>query len=163
MGLKQRLDEKEKETITFFSERTEKIDNKVLSVSCIIKPPPTPVKKIHGQIIKLVETILGKHGHELVEGGSGPTLVTVVNSSRTQEDIDRDMKAAKLSDSEASDVVLLRIVPSLTPNSLQVKKMSGENYNLDLVFLAEQSARNLHECDQNNEACLEIIEYLCNR
>jgi len=140
---------------------TEQINDTGVRFSFIIKPPPGTVTKIHKQIIQLIKTTLGKHGHTLAEDGSGPTLVTVVNSSRTQEDIDRDMKAAKLSDSEALEVILLRIVPSLTHNSLKVKEMKGENYKLDLVFLAEQSARKLHECEENMEVCEEFIEYLC--
>jgi len=157
-GLKTRLDNNE---IVTQPNRTAQINNTGVRFSCIIKPPPGPVGKIHKQIIKLIRTTLGKHGHTLADDGSGPTLVTVVNSSRTQEDIDRDMKAAKLSDSEASDVILLRIVPSLTHN-IKVKEMKGENYKLDLVFLAEQSARKLHECEKNDEACEELFEYLEN-
>jgi len=141
------------------SNPTEKIDRKAFRVACNIKPPPKKVKAIHREIIKLIKTTLHPHGYELEEDGSGPTLVTIVDASRTQEDIERDMKAAKLSGSEASDVILLRIVPSQNPN-IKVKKMTGEHYKLDMAFLAEQSAEKLHDCPQNVQACEEIIEYL---
>jgi len=159
--LKLKLDKMGEGKLQSVSNMSGKIGNTGVSVSCTIKPPPGTVTKIHKQIINLIKTTLGKHGHTLTEDGSGPTLVTVVNSSRTQEDIDRDMKAAKLTDSEASDVILLRIVPSLTHN-IKVKEMKGENYKLDLVFLAEQSAKKLHECEKNVEACEELFEYLEN-
>merc|ERR1711892_914985 len=152
-GLEQRLERKGKEV-------TAQIDNTVFRVSCNIKPPPAQVQSIHKEIIKLIKTALSQHGCELIKDNNGPTLVTVVNSSRTQEDIERDMLAAKLSGSEASDVILLRIVPSLN-HSIKVKKMSDEHYKLDQVFIAEQSAQKLKECPQNMQACDEIIQYLC--
>merc|ERR1711892_37142 len=141
-------------------ETTAQIDNTVVRVSCNIKPPPAHVKSIHKEIIKLITTVLSQHGCELIKDNNGPTLVTVVNSSRTKEDIERDMLAAELSGSEASDVILLRIVPSLN-QSIKVKKMSDEHYKLDLVFIAEQSAQKLKKCPQNMQACDEIIQYLC--
>ena len=65
--------------------------------SCNIKRPPAQVEEIHSQIIQMIQTTLQHQGHELQEDGRGTTLVTVVNASRTQEDIERDMIAAKLS------------------------------------------------------------------
>ena len=68
-----------------------------MSFSCNIKPPPSQVKSIHQQIISLIRRIFALSHDELDDGpGAGPTLVTVVNASRVQADIDRDIAAAKL-------------------------------------------------------------------
>jgi len=160
--LEQRLSGDERGNSRSSSIPVEKISNKVGRFSCNIKPPPAQVETIHGQIIQMIQMTLQQQGYELQKDGRGPTLVTVVNASRTQEDIERDMIAANLSGSETSDVILLRIVPCLNQTK-NVKKMSGEHFKVDLVFLAEGSAKKLLDCDENKEACEKFVSYLCNK
>ena len=68
----------------------------VIKMSCTIKSPPSQVKILHKEIIEKMKSTFSANGCELVEDGEGPTLVTVVNASRTLSDIKRDMEAAKL-------------------------------------------------------------------
>ena len=43
----------------------------------------------------------------------------------------------------------------------QVAKIKSGSYELDLIFLVEQNAKNLHDCPHNTEQCKELLEYLC--
>ena len=61
--------------------------------------------------------------------------------------------------SEASKVVLLRIIPTREPNK-KVEKIKSGSYELDLIFLVEQNAKNVHDCPHNTEQCQELLEYL---
>ena len=45
----------------------------------------------------MIKSTFAQSGYELMEDGGGPSLVTVVNSSRVEADIVRDVAAAKLS------------------------------------------------------------------
>ena len=65
-------------------------------VGCNIKPPPSQVSKIHQQIIECLKTSLAEKDVQLQDDKDGPTVVTVVNASRTKADIERDMQAANL-------------------------------------------------------------------
>merc|ERR1719186_2087725 len=118
-------------------------------MSCNIKSPPSQVKMLHKEIIEKMKSTFSDNGCELVEDGEGPTLVTVVNASRTLSDIKRDMEAAKLTSSESSSVILLRIVPTRDPNQ-KVEKQQSENFILDLPFLMDQD-RKLFDCSHNTE------------
>merc|ERR1719186_1692023 len=118
-------------------------------MSCNIKSPPSQVKNLHKEIIEKMKSTFSDKGCELVQDGDGPTLVTVVNASRVKADIKRDMAAAKLTSSESSSVLLLRIIPTRDPNQT-VERQKSENFQLDLPFLVDQDL-NIHECSHNTE------------
>merc|ERR1719186_1298152 len=107
-------------------------------MSCNIKSPPSQVKMLHKEIIEKMKSTFSDNGCELVEDGEGPTLVTVVNASRVKSDIKRDMEAAKLTSSESTSVILLRILPTRDPKET-VDKEQSPNFVLDLPFLVEVS------------------------
>merc|ERR1719318_406102 len=96
-----------------------------------------------------MKSALAEQNIRIVEGNQGLTLVTVVNASRTKADIERDMKAAELTGTEAANVILLRIIPTKDQNK-KVDRIAQENFQLDLSFLASQKGNTLHDCDHNN-------------
>ena len=72
----------------------------VRMISCNIKNPPRQVRNLHPQIMEMINSTFANHGYQLMEDGLGPTIVTIVNASRTQADIQRDVFAANLTSRE---------------------------------------------------------------
>merc|ERR1711892_976929 len=67
--------------------------NNTKSICCNIKPPPTNVELIHMMIL---EKTFATKEYSIKNEKNGPTLVTVVNSSRLAADFERDLDASDL-------------------------------------------------------------------
>jgi len=132
---------------------------KARNVSFTIKSPPSQVVDIHQQIILKIQTILGKNDFQMKVDKNGRTLVTVVNASRTQADIERDLIAADLTDTEAANVILLRILPTKDPKQ-KVAKEKADNFLFDLPLLFHPKSKKLYDCANNTRQFEELVDYL---
>jgi len=164
----QELDDQEKELDTLQKEKDfekemsliKALEKEAKEISCTIKSPPSEVKILHKEIVKKIKSTFSSNGRELVEGGNGPTLVTVVNANKAHKDIKRDMAAAKLTSSETSNVILLRIIPTEDQDET-VEKQKSENFHLDLPFLVDQDL-NFHDCSHNTKQFEVLMDHLQN-
>jgi len=125
-------------------------------ITCNVKPPPPIGKHLHGQILEKITSTVHGNGYELKTDGEGPTLVTVVNIGQAKNDISRGMAAANLTGLAMTNVILLRIKPTLNPSE-RVPKTKG--CLLDLVFLCDLRNKNLHDCEHNDEQCQMFMDH----
>lgn len=151
--------EQVKKDLASMSSRTDERETKEKDISLNIKSPPNQVQDIHRQIVKQMKEVFATNGYRLRTKGEGPTVVTVVSSSRAQADFDRDVKAANLTSEESANFVILRIVPSKDPRK-KVEKFKKEVVLLDLIFLADQKATTLLDCNHNKEQMEEMVNYM---
>merc|ERR1711936_274849 len=130
----------------------------VSMLDCNIKTPPVKGAALQQQILQNIKSSLGEQDIHLREGNYGPTVVTVVNSSRTNADIRRDVRAANLTDTEAENVIILRLVPTNDQNKdvgkVNLKEM---NIKLDLSFLIDPDTPTVYQCEHNSNQLEEAV------
>ena len=76
-------------------------------------PAPSRAATVHTQLLSKMDDLLDIRGLHLDEGQSGPCLVTVVNASRIEADINRDTGCIK----GGEHLVLIRNLNFLLPRT----------------------------------------------
>ena len=70
-----------------------------------VLPAPSSVATVQAQLLNKLDDLLDAHGLHIDEGQSGPCLVTVVNGSRIEADINREM--GRIKDGKYSKLMVL--------------------------------------------------------
>jgi len=130
--------------------------NNAKSICCNIKPPPTNVELIHKMIL---EKTFATKEYSIKNEKNGPTLVTVVNSSRLAADFERDLDASDLTDCEAANVSIIRIIPALDSTE-EVTVYTNTKIKRDFPFLVSQDAKTLFDCNHNTDMHVQLFQYL---
>ena len=67
----------------------------LMSLKCCFVPPPSKVATLHLKIVAELKSWFESRGAMLVESDDAPAIVTIINSSNVERDIQRDFDKQK--------------------------------------------------------------------
>ena len=145
-----------------------------------VLPAPPNAANVHAQLLNKLDDLLYVRGLHIDEGQSGLYLVTVVNASRIEADINRDMgrikdgkysklikkifsfSCAGLDDKEKIVIILIPVRDVPTQHVSRAKALTAKiaGCNLILEIFVDFNAKKFLDCKHNIRELNSIIEYL---
>merc|ERR1711892_159016 len=135
--------------------------DKRYAVPLTILAPASSMATIHQAILAKVET----HGVHLADGPSGPCLVTVVNSSRLDSDMNRDLRKARETPNRLLVIMVVKASRDPPKNEPSIESMLSkwpEDAALIVHFVCDMGLRNLHSCPHNDGELDKLVNHFKN-